>query len=267
MRMTFLRNINFKKRRRKTILGGAILVLILITIVFKDFSFRIINRPALYIIRPFWEIRGQWGDWWGGLKAGFKEKKSLQNENVSLREKIMQLETDLALKKILEKENAALKADFSQEERQNFMLASIILRPPQTPYDIFIIDSGSEESVREGMQVSAFGHVLLGYVTDVFDNISKIKLISSFGEETNVFFETSQTPAIAIGLGGENFKIALSRAVKVEIGERVITFGRYPMLIGIVEKIEHQTTDPFQEIFFRLPVNIQYLNQVFLLKK
>ncbi len=103
-------------------------------------------------------------------------------------------------------------------------------------------------------------------MADVFPDMSKIKLISSFGEETNVLLESSGIPAIAVGRGGENFEIMLPRAVKVDIGERVITLGNQPMLIGIVEKIEHQTTDPLQKIIFRLPVNIQYLNRVFLLK-
>ncbi len=266
MKMIYRLNIN-RRKNKKFILSGALVALILIVVIFGDFSFGIINKPIMYIVRPFFGTKNVFGHWWQNLKTEFNEKKSLQEENEMLREKIMQMETKITRSEILEKENVILKNTFSAEEKQNFLLASIIFRPPMTPYDILIIDSGSDSGIKEGMQVSAFGNVLLGYVADLFSDTSKIKLISSFGEETNVILESSGIPAIAIGRGGENFEIMLPRAVKVDVGERIITLGKRPMLIGIVEKIEHQEADPFQKLIFRLPINIQYLSHVFLLKK
>ncbi len=266
MRMTFRPNISARNKKRK-ILIGALIVLFLVVLIFRDFSFKIVSRPALYIIRPIFLMKAGFNGWWKEFKAVFLEKKNLQNENNDFREKIMQLETKISLIQIQEKENEILKSAFSAEERKNFLLAYIISRPPQTPYDMFIIDSGSENGVKEGMRVSGFGNVLLGYVADVFPKMSKVKLISSFGEETNVLLEFSGISAIAVGQGGENFEIMLPRLVKVDIGEKIMALGRQLMLVGIVEKIEHQSADPFQKILFRLPVNIQYLNQVFLLKK
>ncbi len=221
----------------------------------------------MYIVRPLFGTKNVFVSWWQNLKTEFSNKKSLQEENKNLREQIMQMEAKISRSEILEKENTMLKNTFSVEEKQNFLLASVISRPPMTPYDLLIIDSGSDNGIREGMQVSAFGNVLLGYVADLFSDTSKIKLISSFGEETNVTLESSGVPAIAIGRGGENFEIMLPRTVKADIGERIITLGKKPMLVGIVEKIEHQEADPFQKLIFRLPVNIQYLSHVFLLKK
>ncbi len=248
------------------ILIGALLALLLLMAIFRDFSFKIINRPVLYVLRPFFGIKSGFNNWWEGFKLNLAEKKSLQRENSDFREKIIQLEAKISLMEIQEKENETLKAAFSAEERKKFILAGIVSRPPQTPYDMFITDAGSENGVREGMQVSGFGNILLGYVTDVFPKMSKIKLISSFGEETNVLLESSGIPAIAIGKGGENFEIMLPRAIKAEIGEKIIALGKQPMFIGIVEKIEHQSADPLQKIIFRLPANIQYLRQVFILE-
>ena len=266
MKTIFRPNTKVKEKRKRLILSGALVALILIVIIFSDFSFRVVNRPAMFVLSPFLGLKTSFGKWMQSLTLGFIEKKTLQAENEALHERIMEMETKIALSDALEKENSMLKAAFSAETRKNFLLASIISRPPQTPYDMLIIDSGSSIGVKEGMQVSAFGSVLLGYVVDVFPDMSKIKLISSFGEETNVLLESLGIPVIAVGRGGENFEITLPRTVKVDIGERVITLGNQPMLVGIIEKIEHQTTDPLQKIIFRLPVNIQYLNRVFLLK-
>jgi len=260
-------NINYQKKKRKFFLSGVLFALVLIILIFPTFSFRFIEQSAFYVLNPFLKMKAAISGWWHNVEAVFSEKKALQEENNYLKEKIIQLETKIALDEAKNKEGEMGKIAFSAEEKNKFLTAHIISRPPYTPYDMLIIDSGAEDGVKEGMQVSAFGNVLLGYITDVFSDTSKIKLISSFGEETNVFLEISLTPAIAIGRGGENFEITLPRSINVNIGEKVLTLGKQPMLIGVVERIEKQETTPFQKIIFRLPVNLQYLNQVFLLKK
>ncbi len=264
--MTFRPNIKAKKKKRR-ILAGALVALILSVVIFPDFFFRLVSRPVLYAATPFLRVKISLLNQWENLQTAFSEKKNLYDDNRALREKLMELEAKVNFSEILRKENETLKAAFSAEEMKKFILASVIARPTQTPFDTLIIDSGENYGVKEGMQVSAFGSVLLGYVTDVSESASKVKLISSFGEETNVILESSGTPAIATGRGGENFEIILPRSVPVSGGERIITFGKQPMLVGFAEKIEHQTTDPLQKILFRLPLNIQYLNQVFILKK
>ncbi len=266
-KMTSRLNINLKKKKKKYFASVALAALILIIIIFRTFSFRIINRPISYILKPFFELNLSLRERWENFRTNFSNKKSLQAENNMFREQISQLNARIALSEVSEKENVVLKNAFSAEEIKKFILASIIFRPPLTSYDMLIIDSGSRNGVQAAMPVLAFGNVLLGYAADVFDDTSKVKLISSFGEETNVFLESSGIPAIAIGRGGENFEIILPRQIKVNVGEKILTFGKQPFLIGLVEKIDHQTTDPYQKIFFRLAVNIQYLNQVFLLKK
>lgn len=264
--MIFRPSIKAKKKKRK-FLAGALIALILVVVIFPEFSFRIVNRPLFYAAKPFLKTKAGVLNWWNRTLTMWDDKKMLSGENKALREKIMGLETKIVLLEILEKENAMLKAALSQEEKREFILASIISRPPVNPYDMLIIDAGSSNGVKQGMPVTAFGNVLLGYATDVFEDISKVKLISSFNEETNIILGSSGISAIAVGTGGENFKITLPRQLKIEAGEKVLTLGTQPYLIGFVEKIESQVTDPYQKIIFRFPMNIQYLNQVFLLKK
>lgn len=264
--MTFRPNIKTKKKKHRLILGAALTALILGTLIFPNFLFRIIGRPVFYAIEPIFKTRKVFLDQWENLRLAFSEKNGLYTENSVLREKIMELETKINVLEILGKENETLKAAFSAEERKKFILAGVILKPSQIPFDTLIIDSGAVSGIKEGMQVSAFGSVLLGYISDVLQNTSKVKLISSFGEETNVILESSGIPAIAVGRGGENLEIILPRSVSIIGGGRIITMGKQPMLVGHAEKIEHQATDPLQKIVFRLPVNIQYLNHVFILK-
>ncbi len=266
MKMTFRPNIKTSRKKRRYLVG-ALIALILVIIVFPDFSFRIVGRPLFVLVKPLLEVKTSLLKKWEDISISTAEKQKIFDENKALREKTAELEVKIALLGPMEKENAMLKEVLSAEEKREFILASIISRPPQIIYDMLIIDAGSSNGVKEGMAVTAFGNVLLGYVTDVFDDASKVKLISSFGEETNAIMESSGISVIAVGKSGENFEIMLPRAISVNAGERIITMGKRPMLVGIVERIEHQTTDPLQKIIFRLPINTQYLNSVFLLKK
>ena len=266
-KMTFRPNIKTKKKNRRLIFGAALAALILSVVIFPNFFFRVIDRPVFYVIKPFLDVKMFFSRQYEDFRIAFSKKKNLYDDNRVLREKIMEIEAKISILEILGKENETLKAAFSAEEMKKFILGTVILKPTYTPFDTLIIDSGENNGVKEGMRVSAFGSVLLGYISDVSENMSKVKMISSFGEETNVVLEASGTPTIAVGRGGENFEIILPRAVPVSGGEKIITMGNPPMLVGFVEKIEHQTTDPLQKILFRFPLNIQYLSQVFILKK
>jgi len=159
-----------------------------------------------------------------------------------------------------------------ENEDKTYILASIISRPPQSPYDILIIDAGYDNEIRAGMLVTAYGNVLLGYIAEVFPSTSKVKLISFSGEETNVLIESAGTgtstviSAIAVGRGGENLEIKLPSSIAINFGDQVKTMGTFSFIVGTIEKVEISLSDPFQKLLFRLPVNIQELKYVMIEK-
>ena len=159
-----------------------------------------------------------------------------------------------------------------ENEDKTYILASIISRPPQSPYDILIIDAGYDNEIRAGMLVTAYGNVLLGYIAEVFPSTSKVKLISFSGEETNVLIESAGTgtstviSAIAVGRGGENLEIKLPSSIAINFGDQVKTMRTFSFIVGTIEKVEISLSDPFQKLLFRLPVNIQELKYVMIEK-
>jgi cell shape-determining protein MreC len=148
--------------------------------------------------------------------------------------------------------------------------ASVISRPPQSPYDILVIDSGSDNDIKQGARVLFSTDVMLGYVAEVFSKTSKIKLVSFPGEETSVIIESlasgAKISALAIGRGGGEMEIKIPSSIEVRSGDLVKTPGTYPLMLGTVEKTEINLSDPFQKIYFRLPVNFQELDKVMIEK-
>ena len=176
-KMTFRRNIKNQNRRGlstpRKFLAIGLAVFFLLALVLQDFSFKFAIRPFFYAMEPLLETKKDLKNWWEGKRAGFAEKKNILAENRALTEKAAEMKISLSLLEIFEKENAELKAAFSAEERKNYIFGSVISRPPFTPYDLLIIDAGAKDGVEEGMQVLAFGKVLLSYVADVFPDKRK----------------------------------------------------------------------------------------------
>lgn len=196
----------------------------------------------------------------------FENKISLNEENNSLREKINELEVKILSYEILEEENRQLKEAVLRTEgtegKDEYILGFTLSRPPVSPYDVLLIDIGSKNGIKAGMEVTAYADILIGYVSEVFSNTSKVKLISFPKNEMNAVVLSSNIPVTAIGRGGGNMEIILPKEVEIKEGEKIVIPGINPLILGIIEKIESVPTDPFQKLLLRIPVNLQELRYV-----
>lgn len=191
-----------------------------------------------------------------------RNKQSLEGELSSLKEKNIELENKAILLESVRKENEELKIMLSRPDKKNYILGSIVSRPPQSPYDMIVIDAGSDNGVKKGMKAVAYGSVLIGHVAETFPNASKIKLVSYPGEETNLFIENAKISAIGLGLGGGNIELKIPSSVKINSGDKINTDGTFRYLLGTVDKIEADALNPFQKIIFRMPINLNELQKI-----
>jgi rod shape-determining protein MreC len=192
----------------------------------------------------------------------FKNKQSLEEELNYLKEKNIELENKVILLESVQKENEELKALLSRPDKKSYILGSIVSRPPQSPYDMIVIDAGSDNGVKQGMKAVAYGSILIGHVAEVFPGASKIKLVSYSGEETNLIIENAKISAIGLGLGGGNIEVKIPSSVKIYSGDKINTDGTANYLLGTADKIEADTLNPFQKIIFRMPVNLNELQKI-----
>ena len=283
--MIYHRNKNNNAKR--TAWMGVVIALFLVLTIFSSSFGRIISVPLVAIGRPFFEMNNSFGEWLRESAVIIKSKAGLEKENTELNEKISEMRAKNLSYEIIKKENKELKSLLSRVEKDEFVVSAILSRPPQSPYDTLVVDAGSDNGIEEGMQVTAYGNILLGYVTEVFSKTSKIKLISFANEETNVLIIGSkglglsddgaeaesevvgvrQVSAIATGKGGGNLEVVLPRGVEVNSGDRVATLGINSLLVGVVEETQVDLADPFQKIFLRLPLNLQKLNYILIKTK
>jgi len=244
---------NHKIARRVVI----IVVLFFSLVVFFGENFA--DYRTMRLAKPFFVVHNSIKE----MGLFFYDKETLIGDNLNLEEKVEELEVKLLYFDNLKDENREIKKIlFYSKENSPGILASVLSRPPKSPYDVIIIDAGSEDGIKKGMMVTTYGYAFLGSIEEVYATMSKVKLASFPKEESNVIISPTDLVATAVGRGGENMEITLSRSSEVNAGDRVMLAGNNPLLLGVVEKTELNLSNSFQKIFFRLPINLQELRYV-----
>lgn len=246
-----------RARRDKPILFFLITIFIVGALFFSLF-----DKPLLTLISPVWTGRNAVSESISGIIDMLSTQKALVKENITLRERIRSLEL----------ENLSGRAAISREETLllslgriasgDTVMATVLSRPPDTPYDVLIIDAGEREGVEIGQRVSLPEGGLLGHVEEVLPRSSRVRLPTSNGEKSNAILERGGMPVILEGIGGGSFKLILPRDTLVEVGDRIFSPYTEAGLVGIVESVELRPTDSFKEVLARSPANIQLVRYV-----
>jgi cell shape-determining protein MreC len=146
---------------------------------------------------------------------------------------------------------------------EHVIVATVLSRPPQTPYDVIMIDAGANESLTINSIVSLSDGVALGVVSEVFPTSAKVKLFSTSGQEINAILERDSIPITMVGGGGGNFRFTLPRDINIEIGDRILSADIMARPLATVGAVNVQPTDSFKQVLAISPANIFTLRFVF----
>jgi len=224
-----------------------------------------VSSSVLFLSSPLYDFKNTIFQKTGEFSAVFKEKSELLKENRDLRQLLDEkyiLEQEMS---ILRRENEEFRNVLSRSKKNEYILASVASVNSFDGLNTLIVDAGKKQGVKEKMVVTAFGNVYLGYVDEVVSNSSKIKLVSLPGMKTDVFIG-GFVSSVAHGRGGENMEIVLPADIDIKLKEVISTLGNKPLVVGVVDRIIKEPLDPFQKVLFRLPLNINELRHVYIIK-
>lgn len=141
--------------------------------------------------------------------------------------------------------------------------APVIKVPPVISFGSILIAAGLREGVNAKMKAVLDGGIFVGFVEEVFDNYSRIRMISSFGNYEQIRLdEISQVSAE--GLGGMLAKIELPKAVSLSVGDPVFIYADDLYLAGFIESVDLDDAKSLAEAKIILPFNIYELKYVLL---
>lgn len=186
----------------------------------------------------------------------FRSRQALIDENVVLKEKVLSLELEISSARAAAGQRELLFSLFGRREEGAGIIASVLVRPPQSPYDSLIVDAGSRDGISLEARVNLPEGPELGIVSEVFSRQSRVKLFTSDGEETAAVLERHGVPVTLIGIGGGNFRIVVPRETQVEIGDRILSANISSNLLAVVGNVSLKPTDFFKEVLAKSPANI-----------
>ena len=250
-----LKNNNYlvKNNASKNIIFYFIGVIFLIAI----FSLPSVRNLLFGIGGPIWSVRNSINYFLSDNIKLLNSKINLIDENSLLKEQIKSYEKEQALFSLLKKENEDLKNILGRKiSGRNVLLSAVLSKPYLSPYDTLVIDTGLFDGVSVDDKVLADGNTYIGYVSEVYDNFSKVVLYSSPGEKVKVLIGNSNIEKDATGLGGGNFEVQIPREIDIKEGDPIVIPSISANVFGVVEKIEFKESDSFQNIIFKNPINI-----------
>ncbi len=253
--------------RNRTNSGNFKNAIIVIAIFIVGFLFlSIFKTSVLFSVSPFWNLREKILEESIDLVSFFRTKNSLIEENKFLKQRLQSQENLLVSYNSLNQTHTNLLSNLGQMPKEAKVAAGIITSPPQSLYDVLIIDAGKDREILNGEYVIEPFGALIGSITGVSDKTSQVTLYSSYGVKTEAILERSQTPVTLIGQGGGNFIIRIPRDIEAIKGDRVVSPGLNPKLLAVVEDVSSVSTDSFKRVMAQIPGGIYSIRFVYVLK-
>lgn len=255
-----MKNYHLKSRRRQTIYRRPTAIVILFLLVVGGLTFlfpRLFPQLSHSLGTPFWKAKEVTGQYLQAPLSYFKTKSSLERENDRLESRVQELEARVAITALLLDENNALKKILQRAENRVRTLARVIVRPPQSPFGTFIVDT----PVDQGKQVVAGDAVLLGESVERLEDSSIVRLYSGSDNVLDVVL-ASGVFAEAQGRGSGNFVLEVPKETEVAVGEYIKTTTESDYVLGVVEEIEDNETSTFKRVLFRAPLNLHSIEWV-----
>ncbi len=188
------------------------------------------------------------------VPPGFRGALALGKENQQLRDKIMLLSAENADRNVLALENRELKERLGRTEEDTIVHATVLEKPPLSPFDTFLLDAGTNHGIKNG-DIVIIGNLSIGVIVEAGKSYSKAELYSSPGKVFEGRLGSKGISIQAEGEGGGMFQAMIPIGTEVSEGDTLILPSISPKVFGIVEKVEELTNEGFKKILFGLPIN------------
>lgn len=133
--------------------------------------------------------------------------------------------------------------------------AGVLARPPLTPYDVVIVDRGSDDGVRIGALAYGPGGTPVGTVVDAATKSARIALFSSPGTMTEGWIGETRIAVSIKGEGSGAFFAEVARESGVAEGDLVYAAAGGARPIGAIARIDASASSPSSLLRIRPLVN------------
>jgi rod shape-determining protein MreC len=196
--------------------------------------------------------------------------KNIKESNTRLLSENLELYTKLSQLSLLEEENNLLRERAGLAQKNiSTSLANVIGRDFQNNRS-FLIDIGANDGIATNMIVISKGKTLIGRITDVNYNTSKVKTMLDTQIRIAAITTTSNISGLVRGLGSSVIFDLIAKNKKPEIGELIVssgTDGIWPkgFVVGKIKEISSGDNEVFNTAGIELLMEIQDFDSIFVI--
>lgn len=166
----------------------------------------------------------------------------------------------------LEKENEELRALLSDQEDPG-IVASVIGRPNTLPYDVLIVDKGSNDGVQVNTPVYIAKDQAIGVVARVYKEHSIVALVSTPGWSSTAYIYGPNIYTIITGLGGGLARVHVPQGIELKPDELVVLPALGGGLYGKITYVDSVPSRPEQYGYVTVGTTLNSLHLVTIGKK
>lgn len=200
--------------------------------------------------------------------------KSLADENKKLKSDLEKLKMETARLKEAEQENNELREqlDYQKKSSLEMIPALVVNRDPNNLLKSININRGKKDGVKEKAAVLVSEGILVGRVSEVYEDYSRVLLIIDSHSRIPAQIQNSQASGLILGEHGLGLIMdMISQDKVINKGDIVITSDvgdELPkgLLIGEIEEINVADNELFQKARIKSPIDFKELNSVFVLR-
>lgn len=161
----------------------------------------------------------------------------------------------------LKAENESLRALLGSDTEPR-VGAGVIGRPTALPYDVLVIDKGSDDGIVASAPVYSAGDTVIGFVAKTHEKSAVIALNSTPGFTSTVYVFGPNIYTTAIGIGGGVTRIHVPQGIKLEVGDAVVIPSISSGIYGAIGAIDSVPESPEQYGYVTSAVPISSLKNV-----
>jgi len=186
-------------------------------------------------------------------ERSFDENLRLKQENENLRAQIQKLQLPIT----------------NYQLSNNYLTAKVFSTYPFNIKNQVTINIGEKQGVKKMMTVTVGDNLLLGQVTEVFENYSVIQTIFDPNWQLSVRIGKEEINGLFQG-GNEQKVVLIEKEKAIQISDIVYSASQefpYGLKIGEISEIKETIAGVFKEAVLKIPFNINELREVNVITK
>ncbi len=257
----------FTPAKTKILIVAVVIVFILSLNFFQKEAKGFFYNFSAPIQTTFWTV----GDRVSGFFETIGNLSNLQKANDESQKVIRELLAEKVSFAGLRKENETLREALQVGLQKDFRLAFVGVIGKDIGQESILINQGSGDGLSVGMPVVTEQKTLVGRISEVFDNFSRVTLISSKESAFDAKVSGTDTTGVARGQGNSKIEFDLVPQDKaLQADDLVVSSslgGIYPegFLVGTVKKVERNDVSPFYKAEISQLFDIQKTSAVFVI--